>query len=170
MAIPNLDEIVALARQQVALEELIADLEGSLATLKADLVTLQQEALPAAMAEAGVQKLVLDSGETINIKPDFVVGIPLERREEAFDWLTVSGYESLIKTQVSASFGKGELARAMVLLKDLSKRKYMSELHRDVHWQTLKAFVAESVREKRKIPMDLFGAVPMNKAIIKAKG
>lgn len=163
----NLDEIVALARQQLKLEALIADMEMALSDQKAMLRVLQEEDLPSAMKEAGLKTFTLDSGEIINIKPDFAVGIPSERREEAFDWLTAAGYGGIIKTEVTAAFGKGELEKAQKLWNELVKKKYNVGIGREVHWQTLKAFVVESIRETRKIPMDLFGVVPTNKAIIK---
>lgn len=167
VAVPNLDEIVALARRQVMLEELVADSEAALSSQKEMLRGVSQEDLPAAMAEAGLRELTLDSGEKISIKPDFSVSIPAARKDEAYAWLNEHGFGGMIKTVVAVLFGKGELEKAQTLATALVKRKLTVELAQDVHWQTLKAFVAEQTREAKPIPLDLFGAIPMNKAIIK---
>ena len=163
-----LEEIVELARQQLRQQALVDDLESSLAAQKERLKEISEIDLPAAMAEAGMREFVLDTGEKITIKEDFVVGIPVERREEAYDWLTAHGYGGLIKTEVAVEFGKGDLKKAQALLLELSKKKYGAKLSRNVMWQTLKAFITEQTKTAKKVPMDLFGAIPMNKAIIKA--
>jgi hypothetical protein len=166
---PEIEEIVTLARQQTKLEKEIAKALEAIKKLNARYIAIQQEALPLAMAEAGLKKFTLDSGESIEIKEDFTVGIPAARRPEAFAWLEEQGYGGLIKTEVAVEFGKGELAKAQALAAKLLKEKYATtHISRDVHWQTLKAFINESVRETRPVPMDLFGAIPLNKAVIKA--
>ena len=163
-----LQEIVALARRQTLLMELIEEQEQALSALKCELWDVQTVDLPAAMAEAGLRKFTLDSGEEITIKEDFEVGIKVEDRQRAYDWLESNGFGGLIKTEVRAEFGKGELEKAQKLLQQLSAKNFICELARSVHFQTLKAFVAEQCRAGKKIPMDLFGASPLNKAIIKA--
>lgn len=164
----SLREIVALAHQQLTIQRDIEELETRLKRLNAILLTLSTESLPAAMAEAQLKEFTLDTGETIQVKEDFIVGIPAPRREEAYNWLEEHGFGGLIKTEITIAFGKGELERAQKLLLALSKKKLPAELSRNVMWQTLKAFISEQVREAKPVPLDLFGAIPMNKAIIKA--
>ncbi len=165
---PNLPEIVALARRQVALQGMITDNENATKDLKEQLRAVQENDLPLAMLEAGgLKKITLDSGETIEIKDDFVCGISEENREEAFNWFESHGYGALIGTTLVVEFGKGELERAQALLLALTKQKYNARVGRAVHWQTLKAFIVEQTRAAKKIPLELFGAHPFNKAIVK---
>lgn len=165
---PAIEEIVSLAEQQVALETEINERLEELKKLNARYTEIQTESLPLAMAEAKLQKFVLSNGHSIEVKKDFTCGIPAPRRDEAFQWLENAGYGGLIKTEVAIAFGKGELERAQALAAKLLKEKYdTTSISREVHWQTLKAFINESVRETRPVPMDLFGAIPSNKAIIK---
>lgn len=162
----NLAEIVSLSRQQLHLESLVADSEKALSDLKVQLRRVAEEDLPNAMEELGLKKLTLDSGETIEIKPDFVVGIPEVNKIEAFNWLESKGFGGLIKTEVKIAFGKGELSKAEKLLLALGKKKLNVGLTRNVHWQTLKAFVVEQTRAAKAIPLELFGAHPTTKAVI----
>lgn len=163
----TLDEIVLLARRQLELGALIEDLEGALSEYKRLYREIEQEDLPNAMKEAGLKDFALESGEKITIRPDYNVGIAEADRERAFNWLEQKGYDAIIKTSVAAEFGRGELGKAKQLAAQLIKAKLNVIMKRDVHWQTLKAFVAEQIREKHPIPMELFGVTPLNKAIIK---
>ncbi len=165
----QLKEIVALANRQVKLEEEVLTLENSLKDMNEQLRVVSEEDLPSAMKEAGLAKFTLEDGQEINIKPDYRVGIPAARREEAFEWLEDKGFGGLIKTVVGASFGKGELERAQKLAADLVKKKFQVAIVRDVHWQTLKAFVSEQTLKLEPVPFDLFGVTPINRAVINAK-
>lgn len=171
----QLQEIVALARRQIQIEETIADISTSLKDLNDMLTRIQMEDLPAAMAEAGLKEFTLDTGEEIIIRPDFAVTLEERNKPAAFDWLEEHGFGSLIKTVVTTEFGKGELAKAQKLLIVLTGKKLNTSLKRDVHWQTLKAFIKEQdeqkdkVPKKDRIPMDIFGAHPLTKSIIKIK-
>lgn len=162
----QLKEIVALAERQVKLEAEVLTLENSLKDMNEQLRIVSEEDLPSAMKEAGLAKFTLDSGQEISIKPDYRVSIPAARREEAFEWLEGKGFGGLIKTVVGASFGKGELEKAQKLATDLVKKKFQVAIVRDVHWQTLKAFVAEQTLKLEPVPFDLFGVTPINKAKI----
>jgi hypothetical protein len=64
-------------------------------------------------------------------------------------------------------FGKGELEKAEKVLTALQKKKLSAELTRAIHWQTLKAFVKEQTKAANKIPLEMFGAHPFNKAVVK---
>lgn len=165
---PTLQEVVTLARRQVELEGLILDSQNALKDLNEQFLKLSQEDLPNAMFEAGLKELRLDTGELVKVKPDFNCGIPLERKEEAFNWLEEHEFGGMVKTKVIAEFGKGELERAQVLAAALIKKKLNVALAREVHWQTLKAWIVEGARMEipRKIPTDLFGATPFNKAVV----
>ena len=164
----TIQEVVTLARRQIMLQKLIEDAEQSLKSLKDELRGVQEEDLPLAMQEAGgLKQFKLDTGEEIVIKEDVLVGITEEHKPEAFNWLESHGFGGIIKTVVAVEFGKGEIAKAQKLVLDLAAKKYNANLGRNVHYQTLKAFVSEQVRNASPIPMELFGVHPYNKAIVK---
>jgi len=168
-----LAEIVAMAQMQLRYEGMVAEMESSLADQKEMLRRIQEDDLPSAMAEAGLQKFTLDTGETIEIKHDFAVGIPKERMEEAFDYLECNGYGAMVSTDLVISFWKGELPKAQELLLELQKRKLNCAIKRGIHWQTLKAWVKDmdAARDEKgkpkQIPLDVFGAHPLDKSIVK---
>lgn len=163
----QLDEIVELARQQVQTEDLISDLESALADHKETLRRISEEDLPAAMAEANMQKFTLSSGQTIEISHDFAVGIPKEETDRAYDWLERRGFGGMIGTSIIVTFGKGEVEKAATLMRVLQAKKLEVAMKRAVHYQTLKAWIKEMDRDKKKFPAPLFGAHPLVKAVIK---
>jgi nitrogen regulatory protein PII-like uncharacterized protein len=164
----NLSEIVALAKQQLALQDLVTDLENALSTLKEELRRVQEEDLPMAMAEAGgLTSMKLDDGATVTIKQDMTVGIKAEDKPKAYKWLEDHQYGAVIATSVTAEFSKGDMEKAQKLLTKLANDKYTVTLSRAVHWQTLKALLLEQTKAGKKIPLDLFGARAFNKAVVK---
>lgn len=164
----DLTEITALARRQVELEREVEEKEAALRDAKARLQRVAMEDLPLAMTEVGLQKITLESGEMIEIKLDFTVGIPEAKRDEAFDWLEKRKFGGLVKTVVAVQFGKGELEKAKKLLGVLAGKNLPATLKREVHWQTLKAWVKEQTCAEKPlaIPPDLFGNSSFNKAVV----
>jgi hypothetical protein len=161
----NLDEIVKLAQVQIRLEKEVAQLEEALSKKKAALREVSEVDIPEALVEAGrISEIKLEDGTKIKVNDDFVVGIPPSSRAAAFAWLEKEGYDGLIKTEVVVEYGRGEMANAVKLLQELiGKRKLTASLERDIHWQTLKAFVKEQTKKRGDFPLALFGAVPVKK-------
>lgn len=162
-----LQEIVALAQQQIALESAVLDIENALQDAKAMLRQVQMEDLPTAMRAARLTEFTLESGEKLKLEHNFEAGIKVEDRPRAFAWLEAHDFDGLIKTEVVVTFGRGELELAEALALTLQKKKLNVELKRNIHGQTLTAWVRESDREKRKIPNDLFGVHPLDFVKIK---
>ena len=163
----ELEEIVTLARRLIAQRALVEDLENALSAQKELLRQTEQEDLPQAMKEAQLSEFTLDSGERITIKDDFAIQLSNDMKPKAWDWLERNGYGAMIKTKVVVEFGKEELPAAQKLLAEMTKRKLNCGLTRDVHFQTLKAFINERTRTRKEdktvkpVPLDLFGAVPV---------
>lgn len=165
--IANLEEIVTLATFQVSLQNGVTDLEAALKDMKGMLLKVEMEDLPAALAEAGVSELTLEDGTNVKMKNDFSVAIPEKRRDEAYGWLEKNEYGGMIKTELVVSFGKGELEKAEKLAQVLLNKKLDVSLSQTVHWQTLKAWIKEMEENSKRYPSKLFGAFPLDKAIVK---
>lgn len=137
---------------------------------KARIFSLQTEDIPSLMTELGVTKIVLETGETITVAAEVEASLPkenLEARQAAFDWLESHGHGGLIKTEVSVTFGRDELERAKACAEEIAGRWGQAVLDRNVHANTLKAFIKEQLREGKEIPLELFMARPITVAKIK---
>lgn len=162
-----LRQIANLASRQRDLEQQVADAEHELKAVKESLRAVQEDLLPSAMAEAGVKSFELEDGSKITIKSDMTLSIPKEKKGEALRWLVDNGYGDLVKHEVSVGFGRGQEDDAQKLYDFATSIGYSASDTVDVNSTTLKAFVKEQLSQGVDMPLELFGAFPYTKAIIK---
>ncbi|OGC93932.1 MAG: hypothetical protein A2W25_14695 [candidate division Zixibacteria bacterium RBG_16_53_22] len=163
-------EISELATIQISRAGRVETLEQELKTANEALRRVQEVDLPNAMAEAGVSSITLPTGEKITIKEDVYASIPKdERYEQALAWLRGHGFGDVIKNEVKVAFGKGEEESSAELLAVLNDRGLIgaTTCTTGVHASTLKALIREQLAKGAEFPMDLFGAFPTTKAVIK---
>lgn len=163
----SIKQIAELATKQEMLIQAIADKENELKRLEEDLRQVSEVDLPAAMFEAGVSSFTLENGKKVSTKEDVYASIPSAKADEAYAWLTENGFGSIIKHVVSASFGKDEDSRAQEFVHAAQELGLKCEDKRSVHASTLKAFVKEQLQQGKNIPLELFGAYQVTKAVVK---
>jgi hypothetical protein len=144
----------------------VDQIEEELSTVKEFVRRLEEEDIPLAMQELGVDELKLVTGEKVSIKHDVYASLTSESKPAAYNWLEANGFGGLIKTNVSVEFGKGQIEGAESLAEDLQSRGLPVSLGRDVHAQTLKAFLREQLANGSNVPLELFNARPISKAKI----
>lgn len=164
----DLQEIVSLAEKQIAMEEWIENVEEKLKEAKARLRKVVEIDLPNAMAQAGVDSLKLESGQTIVIKDDVYASLPKdERYHEALSFLRANGYGDIIKNEVTASFSRGEEEKATSAYEALMETGAVVVRNESVHAGTLKAWAREMLRNGREFPLDVFGVTEVRKSVVK---
>jgi hypothetical protein len=119
------------------------------------------------MAEVGLDKVVLQSGEAITVKRDVYVAIPADQKAQAFGWLEENGHGALIKTEVSVAFGREQREAAVAFQQSCEQQGLNADVNVSVHAQTLKAFLREQLENAKPVPLDLFGARPVSIATVK---
>ena len=162
----TLAEISSLCSALAEQKRNVDRIEEELSTAKEFVRRLEEDDIPLAMQELGVDGIVLATGEKVSIKHDVYASLTAESKPAAYDWLEAHGFGGLIKTNVSVEFGKGQLEGAESLAEDLHARGLPVSLGRDVHAQTLKAFLREQLANGSNVPLDLFNARPVSKAKI----
>jgi Asp-tRNA(Asn)/Glu-tRNA(Gln) amidotransferase C subunit len=162
-------EIAALARLQLDRQQKVEQLEQELKDWQASLRQVQEVDLPNAMQQAGVSEIKLPTGEKITIKDDVYASIPKdERYDQAMGWLRDHGFGDVIKNEVKVAFGKGEEDQAVALMKELNINGWKNYTNAvTVHSSTLKALIREQLAKGSDFPLELFGAMPVSKAVIK---
>lgn len=162
-------EIAALAERQLREQEIVGTLELHLKQAQAALRQTQEIDLPNAMHQAGVSEIKLPSGEKITIKDDVYASMPKDERGDlALTWLRNNGFGDVIKNEVKVAFGRGEEEQARALLAECKINGWNNASYAStVHAQTLKALIREQLAKGEDFPMELFGAIPVSKAIIK---
>lgn len=158
----------SLVRDMRELEEKIEDSENHLKNLKSQKHSLASEQIPMLMDEMGVDRIDVD-GLTVSTKLQVHASIPVARREEAYTWLRENNLDSIIKNDVTVSFGKGEDNVAGDVVGLLQDKGFDPKTKTHVHASTLKEFVKERITDGKPIDLDLFGAYSMNTAEIRRK-
>ena len=148
----QIDEAAELVE---AIEQLEADLKAS----KLRLHGLQTKTIPDQMHGMGIEQLTRN-GWAVQISQFFHGSIPSkdpDKREAAFAYLIELGADGIIKTEVSVEFSKGHFQDAIELQKRLIAEEIPAELDRNVHPQTLIAFVREALRNGDAIEPEKLG-------------
>ena len=155
-----------LAKSLLDAQVAIKETEAKLKETRKTAMHLAEEAIPAAMQELGLQKLVLDTGQTIMVKQDVYASIPKANQQDAFRWLEQNDFGGLIKSVVKVYFDRGELEKAAGLVEQLDEQNQAHSFDERVHPQTLKAWLRERIAEGDDVPLELFGARPVFVATI----
>lgn len=164
----NLGEVGALARALTEAEDDIERIEAQLKVAKERERRLREEDLPAAMAELGLTKIKLETGETIETKLDVYCAITAAQKGVAFEWLDGHGFGGLIKSELSVDFGRDELGLAKEMAKTIAESYGKSaSLSQAVAPQTLKAWLKEQLTAGADVPLSLFNARPVTVAKVK---
>lgn len=167
----NSDALKELARLSAALieaEEEVERLDRAMKDAKERARILREQEIPDYMQELGLSKIVLETGETVAYKDDVRLEWDNEKKSRAFVWLEENDFGGLIKTNVIAEFGKGEIEKAKALLERLESEGFSASFKRDVNFQTMCAFLREQIEKGAPVPLDEWGATPIKKAKITA--
>ena len=150
-------ELAELARGQVALEEEIARRERELLDLQREWRRLSEDVIPAKMRELGFRDFTLADGSAVEVKRTIWAGVTKANLQAAVAWLRDNGAGSLVKNQVTASFGREEDAAATTLTEELEARGLTIERKLSVHAGSLSAHVRELLRDGKSVPAELLG-------------
>jgi predicted nuclease with TOPRIM domain len=163
----KLDKVSRLANEAARLQEDVDRTEEEAKHFKKALYKVTDELLPAAMEELDIEKLTLNDGSEISVKPIYAASIPKDRRDEAYDWLREHGDGDIIKNNVTITFGKGEDQDAQAFMLMCGNQGFTPQQAEKIEPMTLKAWLREKVEAGDPVPLDLFGAFISQRASIK---
>lgn len=163
----SLDQMAALARKLIDANIAVNDAELALAATKEAKRIIEEETIPSAMQELGLQKLQLNTGQTISVSQEVYASMKNADKPKAFTWLNENGFGGLLKVEVKALFGKGEQESAIDLARRLRMEGLNAYADENIHTSTLKAFLKEQLKNGADVPLDLFGARPVWVAKVK---
>lgn len=163
----TLETLTTLANALVKADENTDAAEKSFKEAKEAARVLREEHIPSVFHELGIDEIKLESGAKFKITQDVCSTLSAATKPAAYDWLVENGHGGLVKTVVSSTFGKGEEEDAVKLSEELVRLGLDSNLKRDVHAGTMKAWLKEQLADGTPPPMDLFGARPVFKATVK---
>jgi hypothetical protein len=110
------------------------------------------------MQELGIDETTMKDGSKVTVKEAFHCKIPLEKIDEAHDYLRNNDLGDIIKNKVATSFGTGEDNMAGDLVGYIESTYGITpEVKESVHPSTLKATLKKRHEEGLTDPDDLFG-------------
>lgn len=164
--------LYTLAERQLKAEGDVARAEDELKKAQERLASVQEHELPEEMERLGMKEFTLQNGLSVSVRTILRASVAGDRMPAAIKWLRENGAESLIKRDVTVSFGKGEDKKATELIKRLmrSVRKYAVGDEESVNTATLKSYVQEKLTEGYNIPLELLGAYQQKQSVIERPG
>jgi len=156
------DQVVKLKN----LEDKIKATEDNLKQLKKEEELLSAEIIPTMMTEMNISTIKLADGSAIEVKPVYGASIPIDKKEEAFNWLRKEGLGDLIKNEITVSFGRNEDNKAAEYAVLAQGQGYQPTQKLKVEPMTLKALVRERIESGKDMPSDLFNVFAGNRTKI----
>jgi len=154
----DLDSLSKLIQRQLDLDVEIENIEETLKEIKREREVLSSETLPSKMQELGINETTMKDGSKVTVKEAFHCKIPLEKIDEAHDYLRNNDLGDIIKNKVATSFGTGEDNMAGDLVGYIESTYGITpEVKESVHPSTLKATLKKRHEEGLTDPDDLFG-------------
>lgn len=163
----SLAELAKVAKESVDLETEINKDVVALEEKNAKLAKMRRVVIPEMMATLGMEEFKLTDGSTVSVKSDIKCGISEANKPAAYSWLEANNFDGIVKTNVKAEFGKGEMEDAKKALEALEAAGVHGSLDRSIHPATLKSFVKEQLEAGMNIPMETFGVFEFKEAKIK---
>ena len=148
------------------IEDEVKVVEDKLKNLKQQQDSLSNDIIPTMMTEMNISTIKLADGTGVEVKPVYGASIPLDKKEEAYNWLRKNGLGDLIKNEVTVSFGRNEDNKAMAYATLAQGQGYQPTQKLKVEPMTLKALVRERIEKGLPIPSDLFNVFSGNRTKI----
>jgi hypothetical protein len=152
-AAPELTErIWQTARELYRRQQEVVRLTERIQKETEEITRLSESVLPVMMDEAQTKEMTSTTGVKL-IKENKVYGnISKDNESAAFAWLESNKFGSIIKFGFMIPVEKGDVKLAKMVRSLLKKAKLAFEEKSSVHYQTLQAFIRESVEQARKLP------------------
>ena len=149
-----------------SLEDKLKKAESDLKKLKQEADALSNDIIPTMMTEMNISTIKLADGTAVEVKPVYGASIPIDKKEEAYNWLRSNGLGDLIKNEVTVSFGRNEDNKAMAYATLAQGQGYQPTQKLKVEPMTLKALVRERLESGQEMPTDLFNVFAGNRTKI----
>ena len=154
-----LDQLQLSAVEVSELESAIEVIEGELRMLKKRKQTLLTSVMPDLMGELDMNEISLKNGKKFKLTP-YVDGVfPKDKNaaEEARRILTMAGAQDLIKSKLTANFGRSEYANGLIALGKVKEVCPDAKLDTTVHVMSLRAFGRKCLTNGSNIDLSKLG-------------
>lgn len=149
----KLKNLATMARQQVEVEDNIAQLEKNLLDMKDHLKSLSEFKIPELFNELGLAEFKLANGFKVKVNPYYQAKIT---DEKAFDWLEDRGHADIIKGEWTVHYQRSNVKDLAAFKALASQMGFHVSEKLGVHPMTLKAFVRNQIETGQEMDRELF--------------
>lgn len=153
----TLDQLEKLANEAHQLHQDILEHEEELEVLKESLRVIEEEKLPKAMIEVGMEDFTTLTGLRLVLNTYVHANIPKDKMAEGLKWLRDNGHEDLVRNVVQAEFTRGQDDLASSAVRKLAGLGITAEQKSTVHWASLTSMVREGLKKGVEYPHDILG-------------
>lgn len=149
------ERLARLVHELAERQEALTELEDEADMQKQRISEIKTVLLPGVMDELGVSEIKLEDKTKIKVESKVNASIKKENELKVFDWLVNNGYGGLIKSSVTAEFGREEIEQAQEIVAALREDGVEATLKQGVHSATLKSFVKEQLEAGNPVSEDI---------------
>lgn len=154
-----LSRLAELARQQIELEDQIADLAAQMKEKGAELRRVSEDLIPSLLDDTGLSEVRLANGAKIVVRDNLRVSTTGKYRSAINAWLEKNGYADIIKDEVTVAFGRGQGSLAGRLIAWVAAEMDLpANRKRYVNPQTFGALLRELMESGAEVPLEELGA------------
>jgi hypothetical protein len=164
----GLSRLQQMFERRMELDRRVEELKAELKQKEADLRKIDELDFPELFDEVGVTGFSVGNRH-VTLEEKLYGSLPKEPEEceRALETVRSLGGESIIKTNVAASFGKGESTRAKVAAQMLADAGFPVSVSEGIHASTYQAWVREMLANGHPLDLDELGIY--NRRFVKIK-
>lgn len=151
----QLQEITALAQRQLSAERTVDNSQSSLDDAKRNLRRINENLLPDAMTEIGMDQFRLTDGTEIDVKETIRASISEKNRPGAHQWLHDNGHDAIIRKSITLVFSPGEEELHQTVIDFLNTINLEFDGRSAINHNTLRAWVTNQLREGNVVPDEI---------------
>lgn len=152
----ELSRLSDMVDEMMAIRARIAQLELELQKNQIRQKDFEEVQVPSLMEQIGLTSLRTTNGFKVELDVQPKASITEANREMAMCWLEDNGHGGLIKRTVTVAFNRDQEKEARALVAEIEPKYGAVKEKKEVHPQTLQAFVKGQIAEGAALPLDLF--------------
>ena len=152
----QMGELGVAANRLLKQQEEIRAIEEALKIAKATERRISEIEIPEMMGNLGFETITLNTGQKVSVNDSIQCAIPAPMKPKAFVWLDANGHGDLIKSVITAKFGRGDSDMADECFNALLDVGASPNQVESVHAGTLKAWARVEIAGGRTPPEDIF--------------
>ena len=148
----QLSNISELTQKQIDAEGVVDAASAELDRAKRNLQRINENLLPEAMREVGMEKFTLANGMQVEIKENIRASISEANRQPAHAWLRENNHDAIIRNTITIIFSPGEDHIRDKVADFLEANNIVFDGRSTINNNTLRAWVGNQMREGNPVP------------------